>query len=459
MDATEIDHLRRKHRAFFHSGKTLPLEFRLQQIAKLCEAVKSRETAILAALRKDLNKPVVEAYGGELGVFFEELKLIRKKLSSWMRPKRVPTPVAHFLASSHLYPEPLGTVLIIAPWNYPFQLVISPLLGAIAAGNTVVLKPSELAPATSAVIEELVKSTFDPDYVACVQGGVEVTTNLLSAPWDHVFFTGSPAVGKIVMQAAAKHLTPVTLELGGKSPCLIDTGVPIKLTARRIAWGKFFNAGQTCIAPDYVLVPKNMREELLASLKEVLVEFYGEDPEKSADYGRIINERHFSRLTKLMEGASVYCGGQTNPEQRYLAPTILSPVEWSDPVMQDEIFGPILPVLEYEDLEEAISQIQAHPKPLSLYFFSKDTAKQEAVLKRVSFGGGCINDTLMHLANPHLPFGGVGNSGMGRYHGKYSFEAFSHYKSVLNKSFLVDIPLRYQPYKGKDGLVKRLFSA
>lgn len=459
MDATEIDHLRRKQRGFFLSGKTLPLEYRLEQIAKLCEAVKSRETAILAALRKDLNKPVMEAYGGELGVFFEELKLIRKKLASWMRPKRVHTPAAHFLASSHLYPEPLGTVLIIAPWNYPFQLVISPLLGAIAAGNTVVLKPSELAPATASVLEELVKSTFDPQYVACVQGGVEATTNLLASPWDHVFFTGSPAVGKIVMEAAAKHLTPVTLELGGKSPCLIDTGVPIKLTARRIAWGKFFNAGQTCIAPDYVLVPKSLREDFLTAIKEVIGEFYGEDPEKSPDYARIINDRHFGRLTKLFEGATISCGGQTNPATRYIAPTVLSPVDWADPVMQEEIFGPVLPVLEYEDLEEAISHIQAHPKPLSFYFFSKDAAKQEAVLKRVSFGGGCINDTLMHLANPNLPFGGVGNSGMGRYHGKYSFEAFSHYKSVLNKSFLVDIPLRYQPYKNKDGLIKKLFSA
>jgi acyl-CoA reductase-like NAD-dependent aldehyde dehydrogenase len=347
-------------------------------------------------------------------------------------------------------------VLIISPWNYPFQLMISPLVGAIAAGNCAIIKPSELAANTSRIVTQITEKTFDPAYITSIEGGVETSQELLAEKFDHIFFTGGTKIGQIVMEAAAKHLTPVTLELGGKSPCIVDSNVHIEHAAKRIAWGKFINAGQTCIAPDYLLVDRTIKNDLLTSIKQCIQEFYGDDPAKSPDYGRIINQRHFERLASFLSEGQPYIGGQTNPEERYIAPTVIDGVDWDAPVMEEEIFGPILPVLEYSDLSEAIAKINERPKPLALYVFSKDQQKQERVLRETSSGGVCINDTVMQVGVSELPFGGVGSSGIGSYHGKASFDTFSHQKSVLKRSFLLDLDWRYAPYQGKLKLIKRI---
>jgi aldehyde dehydrogenase (NAD+) len=341
-------------------------------------------------------------------------------------------------------------------WNYPFQLLFAPLVGAISAGSCAVLKPSELAPHTSRVMAELITETFEPAFVAAVEGGVETSQRLLAEKWDHIFFTGGSAIGRVVMEAAAKHLTPVTLELGGKSPCLVDEDTDLDLTARRIVWGKFFNAGQTCVAPDYLLVPPSLKEALLERMRRETERFFGADPAKSSDYGRIINDRHFNRLRALLPEGHNVLGGSADPSTRYIAPTIKTGISLEAKIMQEEIFGPILPVIEAKGLDEMIRIVNDRPKPLALYFFSKNRDRQKRVCAETSFGGGCINDTLVHLSNPHLPFGGVGESGMGGYHGWYSFEAFSHRKSVVHKSFLIDPPVRYPPYQKRIGLLRRL---
>jgi aldehyde dehydrogenase (NAD+) len=442
-----ISNLVEKQRTFFGTGQTHSIKFRLTQLQRLKEAIVQHEDAIVQAVNADLGRPEFEAYF-EISAI-KEINLALKQLQTWMKPKRVPTSIDQFPATAWIQPDPLGIVLIIAPWNYPFSLLISPLVGAIAAGNCTILKPSEQAPHTSKVIADLIRSTFSPEYIAVVEGDVTASQALLAEKFDHIFFTGGTEIGRVVMQAAAKHLTPVTLELGGKSPCIVDADVRLDYAAKRIAWGKFINAGQTCIAPDYVLVDRRIKSELLELLKQSIREFYGEDPATSPDYGRIINSHHFQRLSALLNHGECAIGGTVDPETRYIAPTILDRVSWNDPIMQAEIFGPILPILEYDDLTEAISQVNARPKPLALYFFSQDPDKQARVLRSTSSGGVCLNDTVMQVGVDTLPFGGVGESGMGKYHGQASFETFSHQKSVLKKSFWLDLGWRYAPYSAK----------
>lgn len=452
----EIPKLLAAQRAFFQTGRTRPFDFRKDALNTLKDQLKARETDILEALRKDLHKPNAEAYLTEIGFLFEEIGHTLKHLEEWMKPRRRRSSLFAPFSTSRIHAEPLGTVLIIGPWNYPFQLLISPLVGAIAAGNCSVLKPSELAPHTSAAVARLVASAFDPGFITVAEGGVEVSQALLAEKWDHIFFTGGTQVGKHIMAAAAKHLTPVTLELGGKSPCIVDEETDLEGTARRIAWGKFLNAGQTCVAPDYLLVPPSLKKPLVDRLAHYVKQFFGDSPEHSPDYARIINARHFQRLTSLIDKSKVAFGGEGNAEKLYLAPTVMTDVKPGDKVMEDEIFGPILPVVEYRTLDEAIHFVNSRPKPLALYFFGKNRDHEKRILAETSFGGGCINDTLVHLGNPRLPFGGVGESGMGAYHGKYSFDTFSHFKSVVKRSFLVDPMLRYPPYKGRVALFKKI---
>lgn len=442
-------------RTFFATGQTHPIEFRLAQLQRLKEAIVKYSDAIVQAAHADLGRPEFEAYF-EIATI-QEINTALKQLKNWMKPKRVKTSIDQFPSTAWVQPDPLGVVLIIGPWNYPFQLMMSPLVGAIAAGNCAILKPSEQAPHTAKVIADLIRSTFSPEYIAVVEGDATVSQALLAEKFDHIFFTGGTAIGRIVMQAAAKHLTPVTLELGGKSPCIVDADVRLDYAAKRIAWGKFINAGQTCIAPDYVLVDRRIKSELIELMKQSIHEFYGDNPASSSDYGRIINQHHFQRLSSFLNNGECVVGGTVDPETRYIAPTILDRVSWDDPIMQEEIFGPILPVLEYGDLAEAIAQVNARPKPLALYFFSKDLHKQARILRSTSSGGVCLNDTVMQVGVDGLPFGGVGDSGMGKYHGQSSFETFSHHKSVLKKSFWFDLGWRYAPYTaGRLDQIKKL---
>jgi aldehyde dehydrogenase (NAD+) len=372
-----------------------------------------------------------------------------------VKARKVSLPLNQLPGSAWVQPEPLGVVLIIGPWNYPFQLMISPLIGAIAAGNCALLKPSELAPATSAVLAQLVQATFDPAHVALVEGGVETAQALLAEKFDHIFFTGGERIGKVVMQAAAQHLTPVTLELGGKSPCIIDTDINLEVAVRRLVWGKFLNAGQTCIAPDYLLVNEAIKPALVEALQQRLQQCYGDQPSQSPDYSRIVNERQFDRLVGLLNQGQVLAGGEHHRPDRYIAPTLIDQVTWDDPVMQEEIFGPILPILTYRRLEDAIAIIQQRPKPLALYLFSRDRQVQRQVLQNTTAGGVCINDVILQVAVWGLPFGGVGSSGMGAYHGKYSFDTLSHLKSVFKRPFWLDMDWRYPPYADKINLFKK----
>jgi acyl-CoA reductase-like NAD-dependent aldehyde dehydrogenase len=441
-------------RQYFATGQTKEIDFRLSQLKKLKQAVQNYQQQIVNAVKADLNRPEFEAYF-EIGAV-AEINYALKNLTSWVKPRKIATGVENFPGNASVIPEPLGVVLIIGPWNYPFQLMISPLVGAIAAGNCAILKPSELAPHTAQVITELIESTFDPAYIAVVNGGVETSQILLKEKFDHIFFTGGTKIGKIVMQAAAEYLTPVTLELGGKSPCIVDHETNLATTAKRIVWGKFINAGQTCIAPDYILAHRQIKPQLLEAMQNSIQEFYGENPAYSPDYARIINDHHWQRLTNLLDHGHKITGGETNQAEKYIAPTIITDVSWDDPIMADEIFGPILPVLEYENLQEAIALINQRPKPLALYLFSQDKQKQELVLKSTSSGGVCINDTVMQVGVNNLPFGGVGDSGMGAYHGKASFDTFSHYKSILRKGLWFDLKWRYAPYRGKLDLLKKV---
>ncbi|NET25173.1 aldehyde dehydrogenase [Okeania sp. SIO1I7] len=454
LDQSSISKILNKQRQFFATGKTRNVEFRIKQLKLLKQVVSDDREQIIAAIKADLNRPTFEGYF-ELA-FVQEINNAIKKLKFWIKPRTVSTPIEQFPAGAKIYPEPLGAVLIIGAWNYPFQLVISPLLGAIAAGNCAIIKPSEVAANTSEVVANLIANTFDPVYIATVTGGVEITQQLLAEKFDHIFFTGGTRVGKIVMEAAAKNLTPVTLELGGKSPCIVDYDIQLEYTAKRIAWGKFINAGQTCVAPDYLLVNQAVKSDLLDRIKKYIVEFYGKNPANSPDYCRIINEKQFSRLTNLLQDGKIVIGGETNSEDRYIAPTIIEGVSWDSLIMQEEIFGPILPVLEYSNLEEAIAIVNSRPKPLALYFFSRNKQKQEQVLTETSSGNVCINDTVMQFGVVSLPFGGIGNSGIGSYHGKASFDTFSHYKSVLKKGLWLDLNWRYAPYKHKISLIKKV---
>ncbi len=444
-------------RAFFASGATRSEAFRKNFLKQLGEAIRSHETEIFSALSQDLAKPPIESFISEVAFIYDEIKTGLSHLSKWMKPVRVSSPLVQQPATSRIYSEPLGTVLVIGPWNYPFQLVVAPMVAAIAAGNTVVLKPSELAPATSKILAK-VMSTLDPNVVQVFEGGVDVSTALLAEKFDHIFFTGGAVVGRVVLEASVKNLTPVTLELGGKSPCLVDRNVDLDATAKRVVWGKFFNAGQTCVAPDYLLVPEENEKELVDRIRAWTTKFFTEDPQKSPDYARIINRKHWERLMGLVKSGECVMGGNGEEGKLYLAPTVLRGTSENSPVMQEEIFGPILPVLAYRDFDSAIDFIRKRPKPLAFYFFSKSTDRQEEVIGKVSFGGGCMNDTLVHLSNPHLPFGGVGDSGMGAYHGKFGFDTFSHRKAVLTHGFKFDNPLRYPPYKDRLRLLKRFLS-
>jgi aldehyde dehydrogenase (NAD+) len=457
---TAIPTLVAKLRLAFDGGRTRPIDLRLDQLARLRRLFVEREDEILDALQKDVGKPAMEGYFAEVAYTLGELDRVRKNLREWARPERVSTALVAQPGRSSIVREPLGVVLIIGPWNYPFHLVVAPLIGAIAAGNCVVVKPSEVAPATSALLAERLPQYLDPSTVAVVQGGVAETTALLREKFDHIFYTGNGTVGRVVMEAAAKHLTPVTLELGGKSPCIVDDRVDLDVAVKRILWGKFYNAGQTCVAPDYVLAHARVVDRLVDRMKATLLEFYGPDPKASADYGRIVNARHHRRLMALIAGGksgTAVAGGVGDEAARYIAPTILRHVPDDAPVMRDEIFGPILPVLPVDNVDAAIAFVNGRPKPLALYVFSSDTDVQDQVVERTSSGGVTVNHTWLHLAVPTLPFGGVGESGMGSYHGRRTYETFCHQKSVLVKPTFLDPPIVYPPYSEfKKQILRRL---
>ncbi|HDR6289186.1 TPA: aldehyde dehydrogenase [Bacillus cereus] len=426
--------LTQKQRSFFRSGKTKNVQFRINTLNKLRELILSNEKEILKGLKDDLNKPEAEAFRTEIKLVLGEIDFTLDNLVSWASPREVETPSSHVGSTSYIYPEPFGVALIIAPWNYPFQLALAPLVGAIAAGNCAVLKPSELTPHTSRILAKIINANFPEEYICVVEGEIETSTALLKEKFDHIFFTGSTMVGKVVAEAAAKNLTPVTLELGGKSPCIVHEDADLEEAATRIIRGKFLNAGQTCVAPDYLLVQRSVKEKLLDKLKEVISNTYGEDISQNLDFPRIINEKHFNRLKQYLDNGNLVTGGKADLSRLFIEPTILDNISWEDPVMQDEIFGPILPVLEYDDVSEIIHIIVERPKPLALYLFSESEVVQNSILSNISFGGGSINDTLSHMTSHYLPFGGVGESGMGAYHGKGSFDTFSHFKSILKRS-------------------------
>lgn len=446
-------------KAFFNTQQTKDISFRKEQLKKLSKAIKSYESDILEALYTDLGKNKVEAYATEIGITLKSIKNARKELKNWTKTKNVDTPLYLFPTKSYIKKEPYGTVLIIAPFNYPFQLVFEPLIGAIAAGNTAIIKPSELTPNVARVIKRLINKTFDANYIEVIEGGIEETQTLIHIPFDYVFFTGSENVGKIVYQAASENLVPVTLEMGGKSPVIVDETANIKVASERICFGKFTNAGQTCVAPDYILVHESVKDDLITALSKTLREFYGQNIQQSPDYGRIVNLKHYHRLTSLINSAqmNIVFGGHSDEDERYIEPTLLDHVTSDSAIMQEEIFGPILPILTYQSLDEAMAFIHQRPKPLSLYLFSEDENATQRVINELSFGGGAINDTLMHLANPKLPFGGVGASGMGRYHGKYSFDTFTHEKSYIFKSTRLESGVHLPPYKGKFKYIKAFF--
>lgn len=431
---------------YFNTDITKSIHFRQQSLSALKKTIKKYEAKVTAALKQDLNKYAQESYMTEIGLVMEEVDYAIKHLAGWSKPKGVLMPLAHFPSTATITPEPYGVVLIISPWNYPFLLTMAPLIGAIAAGNCCIIKPSEFSSHTSGVMQEIIKEAFDPYYVTVIEGDAQESQQLLEKNFDYIFFTGSPRVGQIVMTAAAKNLTPVTLELGGKSPCIVMKSANINLAAKRIAFGKFLNAGQTCVAPDYLLVESSVKEQLLREIKKYIQRFLGEKPLNNQDYPKIITSDHYWRLMNLIKGEEVFLGGQGNAQTKKIAPTILDNVSWDSPIMTEEIFGPILPVITFEHPEEALYEIKHRDKPLALYLFTKDAFWEKEITNTISFGGGCINDTVIHLSSPKLPFGGVGKSGMGSYHGKYSFSAFSHEKTVVRKRNRPDINLRYHPY-------------
>ena len=453
-----IKEIMEKQRAFFDSGATLPVAFRMGMLKKLRDGVRRHEDQILAALQEDLGKSDYEGFMCEIGMVYSEIGHMRKHTKSYAKEKTVSTPLAQFPSRSYCKPTPYGNVLIMSPWNYPFLLTLDPLVDAIAAGNTAVVKPSAYAPATAAVVAKLIGECFDPAYVAVVTGGRKENAALLEEKFDLVFFTGSQSVGKEVLRHAAEHLTPAVLELGGKSPCIVDRTAKISVAAKRIVFGKFLNCGQTCVAPDYILCHEDVKEKLVAELRIQIRKQYGEDPLKNPDYGKIINRKHFARLCGLIDPEKTVIGGKTDPDTLQIEPTVLDGVDWEAPVMQEEIFGPVLPVLTYGDMSEVYPRLSKKSKPLALYLFSEDKALIRQVTQRCRYGGGCVNDVVVHLATANMGFGGVGESGMGAYHGKAGFEAFSHTKSILDKKTWLDLPMRYQPYrKERYGKLLRFF--
>ncbi|WP_283749132.1 aldehyde dehydrogenase [Bacillus cereus] len=445
-----------RQKEYFLKGHTRSIEMRKNNLKRLYEGIQRFEEEIFQALKLDLNKSVHESFTTEVGYVLKEISFQLKHMSSWSKPKRVRTALTHFGSKGKVVPEPYGVTLIIAPWNYPFQLAIAPLVGAMAAGNTIVLKPSELTPSVSKVLKRMLGELFPEELVAVVEGGVEESTSLLREPIDYIFFTGSVGVGKVVMEAAAKQLTPLTLELGGKSPCIVHKDAKIEMTARRIVWGKFLNAGQTCVAPDYMYVHSSVKEKLIEAMRHEITEQYSKEPLQNENYVRIVSERHFERLCRFLQDGQVVIGGNYKKDTLHIEPTVLADTTWQDAVMEDEIFGPILPIIEYDNIEDVIGTIQQHPKPLALYVFSEDKEVQKKVTSNISYGGGCINDVVYHLATPYLPFGGVGSSGLGGYHGKESFRTFSHYKSILAQSTAFDMKIRYSSTKSALKFIRKL---
>ncbi|MBR4582889.1 MAG: aldehyde dehydrogenase [Bacteroidales bacterium] len=442
-------------RDFFSTGKTFDIKYRLEALDKLKNAIKKHETELLEAIKMDLGKSASESYMCEVGLTLAEITHFRKHLRSWAHTRRKCTPLTNFHAKSMIVQEPYGVVLIMSPWNYPVLLTLEPLIGAIAAGNCAVVKPSAYSPETSRIIHQLISETFDTQYVAVITGGRSENADLLEQKFDYIFFTGGVTVGKLVMEKASKHLTPVTLELGGKSPCIIDHTANLRIAARRITFGKFLNCGQTCIAPDYVLVEKSVHDEFVKLLKEETVKMYGENIFANKDYGKMVNQKHFDRVSGLIAKEKIVFGGRLKAETLQIEPTILDNVTSDDAVMQEEIFGPVLPIITVTDTKEAADFIRNRPKPLALYLFTSDKKVEKHFLREVPFGGGCVNDTIIHIATTNLPFGGIGNSGMGSYHGKKTFETFSHAKSVVKKYTWLDITMRYQPYTNwKDKLIR-----
>ncbi len=444
-----------KQRTFFTSGKTKSFKFRTEMLNRLGEAISHFEGDILEALRKDLNRSKVEGYTTEIHHCLAEISFAHKNLKKWMKPQIVGGSKLFPLSKGFIVSEPLGTCLIISPWNYPFSLAILPLVASIAAGNCAVLKPSEISKHTETVISEMISRYFDEHYISVVCGGPEVSQELLRERFDYIFFTGGENVGKIVMKAAAENVTPVTLELGGKSPCIVDEDCHLQKAARRITWGKFLNAGQTCVAPDYLLVRESVKDELVTEMRKYILEFYGENPQNSGDYGRIISENHFDRLNGLLREGKVIFGGNTNRQKLYISPTLIEEIPDNARIMDEEIFGPLLPILTFGRVSEAVDFINGRPKPLALYVFSRSKEFQQTIISETSSGGVCINDTIVHLTASKLPFGGVGNSGFGKYHGKAGFDAFSNQKSVLRQTLLFDVPKRFPPTDEKDLKVLR----
>lgn len=456
MTQQEIHEIIEKQRTYFYSGATLEVSFRLQMLEALKNSILRHEQEIHQALYEDLGKSSSESYMCEVGMTLSEISYMQKHLPKLARTKKVPTPIAQFPSKSFQTPSPYGVVLIMSPWNYPFLLTLEPLVDAIAAGNTAILKPSAYSPATAQILQTIVQECFSEKYVTLITGGREENSFLLNEHFDYIFFTGSQHVGKEVMKAASAHLTPVTLELGGKSPCIVDATANIKLAAKRIVFGKYLNCGQTCVAPDYILCDPTIHDKLVKELQKQIKKQFTQYPLTNKNYGKIINEKHFQRILALMDSEKIIYGGHSDQSALKIEPTILDQVSWTDPVMQEEIFGPILPILTYSSLEDAILKIQSRPHPLALYLFSSDKQTQQTVTSRCGFGGGCINDVIIHLATSNMGFGGFGESGMGSYHGKAGFDTFSHYKCMVNKKTWLDLPMRYQPYrKTFDKMIRR----
>ena len=453
----EIQELYSKQQEFFNSNETKSIRFRIEQLKKIKTLFKENESELYSAILEDFGKSEFETYASELSLLYHEINIFIKNIKKWSKRKKVSTGLANFPAKSYIIPEPLGVTLVIGAWNYPYQLSLLPAITSMAAGNTVIIKPSELPSRTSAVMAKIINTNFSESYIHVVEGGVETTSELLAHRFDKIFFTGSIAVGRIIYQAAAKHLTPVTLELGGKSPAFVMADCDINMTAKRIVWAKFFNAGQTCVAPDYILVERSIEQKLLEALKSKIEELYKDGGDIGDNYVSIINTNNFDRLQKLINTDKIYFGGETDREKRFISPTILQNVSFDDEIMQDEIFGPILPIISYTNIDDAIAKVKERPKPLSCYIYSKNRKAIAKILNEVSFGGGAVNDSIMHLSNSNLPFGGVGLSGIGSYHRKFGFDTFSHYKSILDKPFWFESNIKYPPYsKGKLKMIKRL---
>ena len=457
MDRSEIIRIRDLQNQYFLTGTTLDVGHRISALKTLRAGIRRYEDAICRALKADLGKGSYESFMCEIGMVYDEISYMIRNVRHFAKEKNVRTPLAQFRSRSFVKPSPLGMVLIMSPWNYPFLLTMEPLIDAIAAGNTAMVKPSAYSPETGSVIRNIIKVCFPEEYVAVVTGGRKENQYLLDEKFDFIFFTGSKAVGKEVLRHAAENLTPVTLELGGKSPCIVDSTAKIPLAARRIVFGKFLNCGQTCVAPDYILCHHSVRQKLVAAIRHEIQIQFGESPLLNPDYGKIINAKHFQRLSELLDPEKIVCGGNTDAATLRIEPTVMADVTWEDAVMEEEIFGPLLPILTYDTLEEVIRTVESHPHPLALYFFSEDKTAQKKLLRSCRFGGGCINDTVIHLATSSMPFGGIGESGMGSYHGKTGFESFSHFRSIVDKKTWMDLPIRYQKYTQKKEKLLRLF--